>query len=52
MVLFADLPPAGPSPIEWGLMAMTLILTIAAFVFGIRVLRKINDEETDPEVKP
>lgn len=42
---------AGPNPIEIGLMAVTLLLTIAAVFFGVRALRRMNDD-TDTPAKP
>jgi len=50
--LFADGAPPGPSPIEIGLMVVTLILTVAAVVFGLRVLRRMNSEEGNPDSEP
>ena len=52
--MLADQAPRGISPIEAGLMAVTLLLTVAAVFFGVRVLRKMNAEETNPdsEAKP
>jgi hypothetical protein len=54
VLLFADVAPADPSAIELGLIAVTLLLTVAAVVFGLRVLRRMNTEETNPdsEAKP
>jgi hypothetical protein len=50
VLLLADAPAI--SPIEMGLIAAMSVLTLAAVVFAVRVLRRMHAEEASPDSQP
>jgi hypothetical protein len=49
VLLLADIGPPKMAPIEIGLIGVMVFLTAVAIVFGVRTLRKMND---DPAGRP